>query len=229
MHTADLCEGWLYAALGLYDKIPEWLREPLGEDSPLYAFARGYYYLVHGRARLLAGEYAALAEQLGGLLQAGIFAKNLLFSVYAHIYLAAALHKTNRRTEAASALKTALDAALPDALYMPFVENCDLIGPLLAQTLSGIEHKNALSRIVALARQIQEGRESVLKEIQALNLPALLSYRELEVTRLVVNGHSNKEIAEKLLIKESTVKAHLTSVYEKTGIQNRAGLHKIFK
>ncbi|MCL2123974.1 MAG: hypothetical protein FWH34_07755, partial [Desulfovibrionaceae bacterium] len=59
LHTADVCEGWLYAALSLYDNIPEWLCEPLGGDSPLYAFAKGYYYLVHGRARLLELQGAA--------------------------------------------------------------------------------------------------------------------------------------------------------------------------
>jgi hypothetical protein len=45
--------------------------------------------------------------------------------------------------------------------------------------------------------------------------------------RLVVEGFSNKELAEKLSITERTVKAHLTHIFGKIGMQSRSGLHKI--
>jgi LuxR family maltose regulon positive regulatory protein len=227
LHTADLCEGWLYAALGLYDKIPGWLRSELSGESRLYAFARGYYFIVHGRALLLAGENARVIGLFNGILQAGHFAKNLLFDLYGHIYLAAAYEKTGQCQEAASALKTALDIALPDKLRMPFAENYDLIGPLLKKTMSGKENEKALSSIEGLARQMQAGRESVLKELQASTPSAFLSDLELEVAHLVVKGFPNKKIAEKLNIKVRTVKDRLTRIYRKTG-QSRSGLHKIF-
>ena len=229
LHTVDLCEGWLYAALGLYDKIPFWLRVKLSEDSPLYIFAKGYYYIVRGRALLLNGAYAELVELFSGMLNAGAFHKNLLFSVYAHIYLAAALEKMDRNQEAAAALNFALDTALPDALYMPFVENHDFIGPLLAKILSSKSRQTDLVRIEALAKRMNESCKSVLLEIQAPNLPTLLSDRQWEIALLVGKGLSNTEIAEKLNIKDATVKAHLTSVYENTGTSNRVGLRKILK
>jgi LuxR family maltose regulon positive regulatory protein len=227
LHTADVCEGWLYAALGLYDRIPGWLRSELGSESRLYAFAKGYYFIVHGRALLLAGEHAGVIGLFGGMIQAKAFAINLLFSVYGHIYLAAAYEKTGRSREAASALSIALSAALPDALYMPFAENFDLIGPVLKKALSGKEHEKALAGIESLAEQMRAGREAVLKKVQAANPSAFLTERELEVARLVVEGLSNKEIAEKLSITERTVKAHLTHIFGKTGVQSRSGLHKI--
>jgi LuxR family maltose regulon positive regulatory protein len=34
LYTADLCEGWLYALLGLPEKIPQWLFLPLGGRVP---------------------------------------------------------------------------------------------------------------------------------------------------------------------------------------------------
>ena len=50
---------------------------------------------------------------------------------------------------------------------------------------------------------------------------AELSPRETEVLRLVVAGLLNKQIASRLGITERTVKAHLTSVYQRIGVADR--------
>lgn len=52
----------------------------------------------------------------------------------------------------------------------------------------------------------------------------VLSGREAQVAKLVANGASNKEIAERLSISERTVKAHLTAIFEKTGARDRLQL-----
>lgn len=48
-----------------------------------------------------------------------------------------------------------------------------------------------------------------------------LTGREIDVLKLVINGDSNSEIAEKLCITDHTVKAHLTHTYKKLGVTNR--------
>lgn len=48
-----------------------------------------------------------------------------------------------------------------------------------------------------------------------------LSEREQQVLRLVVDGLANKQIARRLGITERTVKAHLTSVYQRLGVTDR--------
>lgn len=53
---------------------------------------------------------------------------------------------------------------------------------------------------------------------------ALLSERETQVARKVAGGASNKEIASQLSISERTVKAHLTSVFEKLDLRDRLQL-----
>ena len=50
---------------------------------------------------------------------------------------------------------------------------------------------------------------------------SVLSTRELEVLSLVGNGATNREIAEKLIISEHTVKSHLRSILSKLNIRNR--------
>lgn len=53
---------------------------------------------------------------------------------------------------------------------------------------------------------------------------ALVTHREHEVIALVSKGLKNKAIGEKLFISETTVRHHLTSVFEKLGVSNRLEL-----
>ncbi len=56
-----------------------------------------------------------------------------------------------------------------------------------------------------------------------------LSKQETTVKNLILYGKSNKEIAEELFISLSTVKTHITSIYQKLNIANRNELLSIFK
>ncbi|MFF4256842.1 response regulator [Streptomyces sp. NPDC001663] len=51
----------------------------------------------------------------------------------------------------------------------------------------------------------------------------VLSDREIEVVRLLAQGHSNRAIASALFLTEATVKTHLVRIYRKLGTENRAG------
>ncbi len=51
-----------------------------------------------------------------------------------------------------------------------------------------------------------------------------LSGREKEIAILVIQGHSNREIAERLFIREQTVKGHLNNIFGKFEISRRSEL-----
>lgn len=51
-----------------------------------------------------------------------------------------------------------------------------------------------------------------------------LSEREKDVLRLVLTGHSTKEICNRLFITETTAKKHISSIYNKMGIHSRSEL-----
>ena len=56
----------------------------------------------------------------------------------------------------------------------------------------------------------------------ALSLPDELTPREIEVLKLIADGLSNSEIADKLVLSNATVKTHINRIFYKTGARDRA-------
>lgn len=48
-----------------------------------------------------------------------------------------------------------------------------------------------------------------------------ISSRELDVWKMIVDGKSNKEIADELFVSVNTVKTHVSNLYSKLGVQRR--------
>jgi DNA-binding NarL/FixJ family response regulator len=67
-------------------------------------------------------------------------------------------------------------------------------------------------------------KEDDKKKENAASAMAILTKAERNIAELVAGGESNLEIAADLKITERTVKAHLTSIYEKTKTGNRLNL-----
>jgi ATP/maltotriose-dependent transcriptional regulator MalT len=58
---------------------------------------------------------------------------------------------------------------------------------------------------------------SLSTEAEKLGLTA----RELEVVRLIAQGHSNTEIAAELFVSDATVKTHINHIFSKLGARDR--------
>jgi len=83
---------------------------------------------------------------------------------------------------------------------------------------------------VVLLGEIWVGRR-LMRQVLALWRQAtepspleLLTNRERQVALLISEGVSNRGLAERLGITERTIKAHLTSIFRKTGIKDRTAL-----
>jgi DNA-binding NarL/FixJ family response regulator len=59
-------------------------------------------------------------------------------------------------------------------------------------------------------------------ELRPCELPGELTPRELEVLKLITAGLSNREIADKLVLSNATVKTHINRIFYKTGARDRA-------
>jgi DNA-binding CsgD family transcriptional regulator len=75
-----------------------------------------------------------------------------------------------------------------------------------------------LSQAFRDAQLRQHGDPLSITRLEALGL----TEREAEVMRLVVDGASASEVAEKLVISVHTARNHIAHVYEKLGVRNRA-------
>jgi DNA-binding NarL/FixJ family response regulator len=51
-----------------------------------------------------------------------------------------------------------------------------------------------------------------------------LTPREIEIVSAIVSGYSNRQIAAKMSISQSTIKHHLTNIFDKLGVYNRLEL-----
>jgi two-component system, NarL family, response regulator LiaR len=103
------------------------------------------------------------------------------------------------------------------------------IGYLLKNT-----DADALGRAIkaAAAGQVQlapEAAARLMHEVRAPQSPEALTDRETEVLRLVARGRANKQIAHELFVGEKTVKAQVSSILTKLGVQSRtqAALHAV--
>ncbi|HOO73957.1 MAG TPA: response regulator transcription factor [Tepiditoga sp.] len=77
------------------------------------------------------------------------------------------------------------------------------------------------NKVVDILNNFQTKSE---KEIEIKGPYEALTHRESEIALLVVEGKSNKEIAEKLFITEGTVKNHISNVLSKLQVRDRTQL-----
>lgn len=82
---------------------------------------------------------------------------------------------------------------------------------------------NLLARIEAVLRRTcwQIPAQNSKIETQNTDDKVSLTGREKEVLQLAAKGASNKDIADKLVLREVTVKTHLNSIFKKLKVANR--------
>jgi two-component system NarL family response regulator len=80
------------------------------------------------------------------------------------------------------------------------------------------ELESAIRKVHGGARLIPG---SVAERLAARMSSTELTSRELEVLRQIVDGKSNKEIANELSISEATVKSHINNILSKLGVSDR--------
>jgi NarL family two-component system response regulator LiaR len=117
-------------------------------------------------------------------------------------------------------------------IAMTSFEDQELVQGVLAAGAISYLIKNVTSDELARAiRDAASGRSTLSPEaarvlIQAtrpVKQPAFdLTEREHEVLNLVVQGHSNQQIADKLVISITTVKAHISNILSKLQVSSRA-------
>ena len=136
-----------------------------------------------------------------------------------------------------------LRAEFPDVriLILSMADHERAIGEVLAAGASGYVLKNAShEEIVTGVRTVAAGQRFLCSELGLTMLEKLLAgmsepvpksmsgltAREQEILRLVTDGLTTAQIAEKLYTSPRTVESHRQNIMEKTGAKNTAALVK---
>jgi DNA-binding NarL/FixJ family response regulator len=94
------------------------------------------------------------------------------------------------------------------------------------EMLEGLEHGEAAITRKTAARLLEGFADLSRPRSEPLDS---LTQRETEILRLVVEGPSNKAIAQALSVSENTIKYHMRNILQKLDVQNRteAATHAI--
>jgi NarL family two-component system response regulator LiaR len=114
----------------------------------------------------------------------------------------------------------ALTSVLEDASVTGAVR-AGAIGYLLKDTDSEELSRAIKAAAAGRVHLAPEAAARLMREVRAPDSPEALTDREAEVLRLLARGKANKQIASSLYVSEKTVKAHVSSILMKLGVQSR--------
>ena len=111
-----------------------------------------------------------------------------------------------------------------------FSEEAQVQGALQAGALGYLQKNTTAAELAAAIRAAHAGRMTLSSEAarvlaqSATQQPVAanaLTERESEVLQLMVDGHNNQQIAERLVVSLGTVKFHVSNIYQKLGVDSR--------
>ncbi len=200
------------------------LPEPGSFDATrFYLFAWPVCAVLQTNLMLKACEYERLIGTAAALMNRKEYARHLLLCIYMDIYIAVAQLALKHPEVAKVHLRRALEAAVPDQIYMPFSENCDSLESLFCLFEKEDMESRHITHIRELALRLKKGVSNIAGT-GADDKSLLLTKREYEIASLAARGRTNRQIAQELFIAHSTVKRALVIIFKKTGVTERGQL-----
>lgn len=218
-----LCCDFLALRLALcteFTQIPVLFREHQLSTVNFLAPGKPMMELIENQVYLAQQEYAKVIGRSEGLLAVCEAMHYALVALHVQIQTAAAYECLGKRTEARNCLKRALQIALPDQFYLPFVENYEYLEELLQweiQTADAAEHV-FLTKVTELGKNCQKRYGALRKTHMFPKIAAELTEQEQRIIELLAERLSNREIAEKLFLSEGTIKQYINRIYAKLQI-----------
>jgi len=128
-------------------------------------------------------------------------------------------------TERLAAIRKAAEqhAGISMIAAMPGDASSSVLRRALRSGADGIVLDGELGSVLApTALAVAAGQVVVPRALRRQIAPRALSHREKQILGLVVLGYTNRQIADKLFVAESTVKTHLSSAFGKLDARSRS-------
>ena len=203
--------AYYHALRGKTDNIPELFSQHRLSDINMLAPGKPMMKMIENQVYLAQGAYARVVGYSAELLPVCEAMHYALVALHLRIQTAVAYEQLGKPEEAHAWLRKALSDAEPDGLVMPFVENYDILKPLLER-----EIKNDL-----ISKIIELGEAATVRNAAGTRPAAfdVLTQREFEIVELMAQRLSNREIAELLYLSEGSVKQYVNQIYSKLHIE----------
>lgn len=185
--------------------------------------AREYELIVLARLLIRKQRYNDASILLNRLLNFSGGKKRDHSVVEINILLAVTAMKNLDEEAAAMHLEKALSIGIKEGYVSSFTDELTPMVDLLVMYTG--KYKKSGKLAVYSKKLLNLTRESIRQSLLSANSEAASSHltpMEQKVLSLITNAYSNQEIADKLEITMSTVKAHTSSIYKKMGVKNRA-------
>ena len=199
--------AYYHALCGETDKIPEIFSQHRLSDINMLAPGKPMMEMIENQVYLAQGAYARVVGYSAELLPVCEAMHYALVALHLRIQTAAAYAQLGKSEEAHAWLRKALSDAEPDGLVMPFVENYDILKPLLEREIKN----DLISKIIELG-EAAPARNAAGTRPAAFDV---LTPREFEIVELMAQRLSNREIAEQLYLSEGSVKQYVNQIYSK--------------
>ena len=203
--------AYYHALRGDVGQIPEIFARHRLSDINMLAPGRPMMEMIENQVYLAEEAYAKLIARSTELLAVCEAMHYALVALHIRIQTAIAYEQLGKTEEAHSCLARALADAEPDGFAMPFVENFQLLRPMLSREIVTplIEQILALGD-AAVARHAAGRRPAVFE---------VLTEREFEIVQRMADRLSNREIAAQLFLSEGSVKQYVNQIYAKLHIE----------
>ncbi len=227
----------VYLKQGRLDKAQTWARERNLSLKDEVNYLGEYEDLTLARVRLAEGSFTGVYELLDHLLALAETQKRT-GSAIEILLTQALLHQAQgNRVQALTTLERALTLTEPEGYIRIFVDEGEAMQLLISDfrhwhraadavqvlTIASCAHP-LLGYVNRILDYFPHPMEEVLQSKIANSKPKMiepLTDRELEILRLIADGHSNAEIGQQLFLALSTIKGHNLRIFNKLQAQNR--------
>lgn len=215
----------LLLAQGDVDAAARWVAgRGIGpDDEP--TFSREPAYLVLARVLIARNQAGSALTLLDRLHKAAVGQQRFGSLIEIQALRAVAVAAGGDEPAAVAALVEALTLAQPQGYIRVFVDEGPSMWALLGRVVAvqrnepGAVSLEYLGRLVRACENRPAGATAGRNVVPGLI--AQLSERELEVLGMVAAGKPNQQIADELFVSLSTVKKHVTHIFDKLGAANR--------
>jgi LuxR family maltose regulon positive regulatory protein len=220
----DAWRARLLLAQGDVASAARWSRE-YGKSEDYLSYPRILERITMARILLAQNKTGEALDFLEELLEAAESKERMGHVIEVLILQALAFEARGETGRALAALERSLALAEPEGYVRTFVDEGAPMAALLTKLLEERRDGTSPWYVDRLLTQIladaaaSEGRSPRRADGGPLLEP--LSERELEVLRLIADGLSNREIAQRLFVSVGTVKAHVNHVYGKLLVRSR--------